>query len=403
MHLIWEMQPSTLFLTKVLDQDLWGWVMKYKLGDICEIVSGSTPKTNVPEFWDGNIKWITPAEINVDSYIITDSERKITELGVKKTGLTPFPRGTVILSSRAPIGKVAIAGCEMYCNQGFKNLICSETIYNKYLYWFLKGNTEFLNSLGRGATFMEISKSIVSTIEINLPSMECQREAVRILEKTNNIINYRKKQLQALDDLIKAQFVEMFGDPISSKKKKIKLSDMGKVFTGNTPSMKIAEYYDSNDIPFVKPSDIGENGVTIIQNVEFFISENARNVARIMPSGSVLVTCIGTIGKIGIATKECCCNQQINYIIPYENNNSVYIAYCLSFYKKILSEMANAPVVPIINKSQFSAIEIPTVPNDMQEKFSKFVAKVDKSKSVVQKAMDEAQMLLDSLMKRYFG
>ena len=88
--------------------------MKYKLGEICEIVSGSTPKTTVEEYWDGDIKWITPAEITEDSYIIDDSARKITELGVKKTGLTPLPEGTVILSSRAPIGKVAIAGCEMY-------------------------------------------------------------------------------------------------------------------------------------------------------------------------------------------------------------------------------------------------------------------------------------------------
>ena len=76
--------------------------------------------------------------LNDETYIITDSVRKITELGVKKTGLTPFPKGTVILSSRAPIGKVAIAGCEMYCNQGFKNLICSEKIDNRYLYWIFE-------------------------------------------------------------------------------------------------------------------------------------------------------------------------------------------------------------------------------------------------------------------------
>lgn len=81
---------------------------RLKLGDICEIVSGSTPQTNVKEYWDGNIKWITPAEIDDNTYIITDSRRKITELGIKKTGLTSFPEGTVILSSRAPIGKVAI-------------------------------------------------------------------------------------------------------------------------------------------------------------------------------------------------------------------------------------------------------------------------------------------------------
>ena len=130
-------------------------MVKYRLGDICEIVSGSTPKTGVSEYWDGDKKWITPAEITDESYIITDSVRKLTELGVTNTGLSSFPKGTVILSSRAPIGKVAIAGCEMYCNQGFKNLICSQKIYNRYLYWFLKGNTEYLNS----KTFVRVSRN----------------------------------------------------------------------------------------------------------------------------------------------------------------------------------------------------------------------------------------------------
>ena len=110
--------------------------MKYKLGEICKIVSGTTPKTSIAEYWDGDIKWLTPAEIKDDSYTIYDTVRKITLLGKEKSGLNLFPKGTVVLSSRAPIGKVAIAGCDMCCNQGFKNLICSETVYNKYLYWF---------------------------------------------------------------------------------------------------------------------------------------------------------------------------------------------------------------------------------------------------------------------------
>lgn len=112
-----------------------------KLGEICEIISGSTPKTSIDEYWDGDIDWITPAELTDETYVIEESQRKITYAAVQKTGLKPFPKGTVILSSRAPIGKVAIAGKEMYCNQGFKNLICSNRIDNRYLYWYLKGNT----------------------------------------------------------------------------------------------------------------------------------------------------------------------------------------------------------------------------------------------------------------------
>ena len=374
----------------------------YKLGDICEIVSGSTPKSGVAEYWDGDIKWITPAELNDDSYIVNDTVRKITPLGVQKTGLSSFPSGTVILSSRAPIGKVAIAGCEMYCNQGFKNLICSNVIDNRYLYWFLKGKTAYLNSLGRGATFKEISKQIVASIEIEVPPMEQQITIVELLEKINEIIKSRQRQLCTLDTLIKARFVEMFGDPVSKQGPKEKLSETGKVYTGNTPSMKIPEYYESDDIPFIKPGDIAESGVTIVQHVGAFISEKGRDAARVMPKGSVLVTCIGTIGKVGIAAQESCCNQQINFIIPNDRYNPIYLAHCLSFFKDALEDMANAPVVPIINKSQFSALEIPTVSKIEQDSFAFFVSQVDKSKVVIQQALDKTQLLFDKLIHQYF-
>ena len=228
---------------------------RYKLGDICEIVSGSTPKTGIAEYWDGDLKWITPAELDDDSYIITDTVRKITDLAVKKTGLSSFPEGTVILSSRAPIGKVAIAGCEMYCNQGFKNLICSDKINNKYLYWFLKGNTEFLNSLGRGATFKEISKQIVANIDINIPDYDRQKEIVEQLEKSNKIINLRKRELVELDNLIKARFVELFG----TTGKQVPLTDY--VWFQEGPGVRSVDFTDEGTI-LLTGSNINDNTIS---------------------------------------------------------------------------------------------------------------------------------------------
>ena len=188
--------------------------MMVRLGDICTVVSGSTPKSAVPEYWDGDVKWITPAELDDESYIINDSVRHITKLGVMKTGLKPFPAGTVILSSRAPIGKTAIAGCEMYCNQGFKNLICSGSVDSKYLYFFLSSKTDYLNSLGRGATFKEISKTIVENIEIPLPEISEQRAIAALFEKLMKLIQLRKAELEELDRLVKSRFIELFGDPV---------------------------------------------------------------------------------------------------------------------------------------------------------------------------------------------
>ena len=156
-----------------------------KLSELGEIVSGSTPKTGTAEYWDGDICWITPAELNSMSGIVYDSKKKITEAGRNSCSLRLMPIDTVILSSRAPIGKVAILGKEMCCNQGFKNIICNEKILPKYLYYLLAYNTDYFNSLGRGATFKEISKKIVEDIRISLPSIEQQAKFITFSEQVD--------------------------------------------------------------------------------------------------------------------------------------------------------------------------------------------------------------------------
>ena len=156
-----------------------------KLSELGEIVSGSTPKTGTAEYWDGDICWITPAELNSMSGIVYDSKKKITEAGRNSCSLRLMPIDTVILSSRAPIGKVAILGKEMCYNQGFKNIICNEKILPKYLYYLLAYNTDYFNSLGRGATFKEISKKIVEDIRISLPSIEQQAKFITFSEQVD--------------------------------------------------------------------------------------------------------------------------------------------------------------------------------------------------------------------------
>ena len=153
--------------------------------EVGTVVGGATPKTDHDEYWVGSYRWITPAELDADSGYIYDSVRKLTKAGVESCSLQEMPVGTVILSSRAPIGKVAIAGNTFYCNQGFKNIICKEGITPRYLYAVLLLNVEYLNSLGRGATFKEISKGIVESIRIPVPSMELQEQFAAFVEQTD--------------------------------------------------------------------------------------------------------------------------------------------------------------------------------------------------------------------------
>ena len=380
---------------------------RYKLGEICEIVSGSTPKTGIEEYWDGDVKWITPAEIDDDSYIITDSVRKITELGVKKTGLSPLPEGTVILSSRAPIGKVAIAGCEMYCNQGFKNLICSDIINNRYLYWFLKGNKAYLNSLGRGATFKEISKQIVSAIEINVPTLSEQKAAVSQLEKVNNIIRMRRQELQKLDELVKARFVELFGDTILNPFgwKKDLLGTVCDVRDGTHDS---PQYYESG-YPLVTSKNVtgGKIDLTdcsLICEADFKkINERSK-----VDIGDIIMPMIGTVGKPVIVDIEPNFAIKNVSLIKFKADSRVLNTYIRAllqsdyFDDAVLSKVRGG-TQKFISLGDIRKLEVLVPPMELQEQFATFIKQTDKSKLAIQQSLDKLETLKRSLMQKYFG
>lgn len=364
---------------------------KCKLGDICEIVSGSTPKTTIEEYWDGDVKWITPAELNENVYIINDSVRKITKLAVEKTGLSSFPEGTVILSTRAPIGKVAIAGCEMYCNQGFKNLICSEKIFNKYLYWFLKGNTMFLNSLGRGATFKEISKAIVSEIEINVPEIEEQHEIVKILEKVNTIIRFRKQELSVLDTLVKARFVELFGNPEINDMHwdEHKLSDELSVIGGYAFK---SDSFQEDGIPVLRIGNINA-GVFRPINLVFWKKDDTL-FKYLMYPGDLVMSLTGTVGKddygnvciLGSEYEMYYLNQRNAKLELKDGLDKYYLAELLKFpqIKKRLTGISRGVRQANISNKDILDLSVPIPPMKLQQQFADFVTQVDKSKVINQ-------------------
>ena len=170
--------------------------------EVTDIALGSTPKSSEPAFWDGDIRWITPAEIEEDSFIINDSVRHITEAGVKNAGLKPFPEGTVIFTTRAPIGKTAIAGCEMYCNQGFKNFVCHPELNPVYLFSLLRIYKDYFIGLGTGATFKELSKARIEKISISVPPIGLQNEYEVFYRQTDKSKYNGYRTIIGLIDLI---------------------------------------------------------------------------------------------------------------------------------------------------------------------------------------------------------
>lgn len=186
-----------------------GW--KYcKFPEVTTIVLGSTPRTNNEAYWDGDIKWISPAELSDDSFYVYDTVKHITEEGVKSAGLKSFPAETVLFSTRAPIGKTAIAGCEMYCNQGFKNFICGPELKPVYLYYLLSLKKEYFQGLGTGTTFKELSRGAIEKIAIAVPPLELQMQFEELYRQSDKS-KFELQQTNAyLDELTRSILFENF-------------------------------------------------------------------------------------------------------------------------------------------------------------------------------------------------
>lgn len=393
----------------------WGVRMQYKtIGEICTVVSGTTPKSDKAEYWGGNLIWITPAELKEGNAVIYDSVRHITKAAVKASALKPFPKGTVILSSRAPIGKVAIAGTQMYCNQGFKNLICSEVIYNGYLYYYLKAKTAYLNSLGRGATFREISKQIVEEIKIPVPSMQEQHRIADILFKIDALMGKRQQQAEKLDELVKARFVEMFGDPVLNclHTAARPMTEICQIIDGdrgkNYP--KADDFFDKGDCLFLNAKNVTKAGFNFDECM--FITKDKDNVLRKgkLQRGDIILTTRGTIGNLAFYTDDVPYSDiRINSGMVILRMNREYInpIYFIEQFKmqleNIKRKIASGTAQPQLPISTMNKIKIIIPDIRLQANFANFVHEVDREKERIQRSAALLETLKRSLMQQYFG
>lgn len=176
---------------------------------IFNIVNGSTPKSDEDEYWNGDIVWITPAEMSSDTITICNSKRKITKAGMSSCGTTLVPQGSIIISNRAPIGLICIAGTELCTNQGCKSLVkMNNNINNKYYYYFMLTQVSTLNMLGRGTTFLELSTTDLSNFKVIAPN-----------SNQNQIVDYLDKKCSAIDKLISSK--EKLIDKLTEYKKSL--------------------------------------------------------------------------------------------------------------------------------------------------------------------------------------
>ena len=330
-----------------------GWEYK-KIGDIATVVSGSTPQTSVEEFWGKGHYWVTPAELDDKTVYVSKTERQITDAALAKVKLQRLPKGTVLLSSRAPIGKVAI--CDV----------------------------DILNSLGRGATFKEISKGIVEKVVVPLPPKPTQLSIVSELDKLNELIQIKKEQLKDYDALTQSIFYEMFGDPVVNEKgwEVKKFGDLFKLKSGDGLSSK---EFKTGIYPVY-----GGNGISGYHN-----SFNMKGCYIII--GRVGVYC-GNVRKVD--GDFWLTDNAFRLIYKENEQNPFFILYLLNILD--LHQYANAAAQPVISNLTLKSINVPLPPLSLQQSFAHKIEQIERQKAEIQKTITDLETLLAARMQYWF-
>ena len=185
----------------------------FKISEIGEVVGGGTPSTEHEEYWNGDIPWISPKDLTGYNFVyISHGENFITQQALNKSGTKLLPQNTVLFSSRAPIGYVALAANPICTNQGFKSIVCNEELVSPlYLYYYIKGNLNYIKLFGSGATFPEISGSSMKKIKINIfTDLNYQRRIASILSAYDNLIENNNRRIRLLEQMAENLYKEWF-------------------------------------------------------------------------------------------------------------------------------------------------------------------------------------------------
>ena len=298
---------------------------------------------------------------------------------------------------------------ECIYSTGFYAVHAKKNVIKEKCLFYLLTSDAFLKQKDKncsGATQKAITNTGLKKIIVNIPDYKHQDEVVEKLDAVSRIISLYQNELKCFDELVKARFVEMFGDPVCNTFNwpKIELGKRCEITTGNTPSRAESENYGTF-IEWIKSDNINTPS-TFLTVAQEYLSEIGFQKCRFVESGSLLMTCIAgslnCIGNVAITDRRVAFNQQINAITP-KYDNVLYLYWLIILSKPIIHRTINMALKGILSKSQLSAIEFPFPPLSLQNQFASFVTQVDKSKSAVQKSLDEAQLLFDSLMQQYFG
>lgn len=349
--------------------------IKVKIKDIGEIVGGATPSTKEKENYDGDIPWITPKDLTgYKGIFIGRGERNITQKGYNSCSTKIIPRNSILFSSRAPIGYLAITKNKLCTNQGFKSIIPNEKVNYLFLYYLLKYNTSYITNLGTGTTFKEISGTVMENIELNVPELLYDQERIAyILYKLDEKIRLNN---QINDNLYK--ILEQYIDEHYYNNEFVQngnVSDIGKIQSGYAfKSKDLLDKTTNNKILKIKNIDV--SGVDI-DNTQYVYDEVADKVDKkfLIIRGNVIIAMTGAeLGKTGYLygrDYRYFLNQRVGVIRGNDKYSELYLN-CLFLLKNMqdtLNSKGYGSAQPNISTSDIENIEIPIPKVDELETF----------------------------------
>jgi type I restriction enzyme S subunit len=384
-----------------------GWTST-TLGDIAEVVSGGTPKTSVSEYWDGEIPWATPKDLSdLEGHAISCTPRTISEAGLRSCGATLLPPNSVLLSSRAPIGHVAINGVPMATNQGFKSLVPDpQRVDSKFLYWWLRHARPKLESLGNGATFKEISKKVTARVPILLPPLEQQRRIAALLDDADDLGVKRRSAAAKFDALAHAIFVDMFGHPRSTAvSAATPLGDLVELFSGSTLPDGVEFDGQEGGFALVKVSDLGrpENTRSLSTTAQWRSAHGP--AASTCPAGTVVIPKRGgaiATNKKRLTSRASILDPNLMGIRPADERLDT--DYLLGWFELLdLETIQSGSSVPQLNKKDLRPLPILVPPRAQQDRYAKAIAHLEQVRTRTQRSAAACGALLASLQTRAFA
>ena len=388
---------------KIFNKNEW---KKVKLGDVFDLQMGKTPLRENKLYWDkGEYHWISISDMNFSEKYISSTKEKITELAVKKSGIKIIPKNTVIMSFKLSIGKVKIVNEDIYSNEAIMAFIpkTNNFIDENFLYYSLKGVrwNEGINKAVKGLT---LNKALISQKEIFLPNLAIQQEIASNLDSIADFLDLRRKQLNYLKELNKSLFTKIFGD-IEKKFEYHKLSNICDVRDGTHDSPE----YITTDKRFPLITSKNLKGDKIDFSEVNFISEadfNKINVRSKVDIGDILMPMIGTIGNPIIVKINKKFSIKNLALIKFKNSqiiNTFFKFLLLSdYFNLIISQKNKGGTQKFLSLSDIRNFLIPVPPIELQNKFAERIEKIEKLKFEIEKSIEIAQNLYDSLISKYF-